>query len=583
VALLILSLFLQATLLPPGMTQVDTSREDRLVKTALEYIERGRKVSVGIQLVDDSTGIPYIYGMPCTRKALRTFGQQFVHRERQIVSKGIRHSVRGKAFLPIVILIILSVFSPGAASHQVAASRLEVGEVQQDVDLYRKGNVTINIIDEAGNPLSGLTVGYAQVTHDFLFGVGLTNSEDPYYYDVTVFELLKDAGVNYALPYLTWELTARSPSWVETAYKPRTLHDMGYTLTGHCLVWFYDQFSNLPSYAKQLTFEELKQRVKSQIMQVVDRYRAWIHIWEISEPNFEYSNSLHLTTQQWIEICKLAATAIREADPDGKVLVNMPIADVPEIGYFPIQFLRTLAKEGVQFDIVGLELYGNGRAPGAFLDSNGYPVISWVSGRIDEFSQLGKPIFLSEIGVPSKPSEETQAEWLKQVYTLAFSKPHVQSVTWYNIYAPQSDTFYPDSGLFRTVKPSSEPKLAYYSHKELVSQWTTTGTGKTDENGALHFRGYAGEYEISVAGYENSTIHVSEARENVFTILLRKVAKPLVSGTSTAASTTSTVVTTGTMFELDQWLYSTIVVVAVAASTVIIAVRRRGKGKTSVE
>jgi len=454
-----------------------------------------------------------------------------------------------------------------------AGEELEYAAAQQSIELHRKNDVTLKIIDQDGNPLSEAKISYTQATHDFLFGVGLTNSENPYHYDVTVFELLKDAGVNYGLPYLTWELTARSPSWVETAYKPKVLHEMGYTLTGHCLVWFYDQFSNLPSYAKQLTFGELKERVRSQILQVVDRYKAWIHIWEISEPNFEYSNSLHLTTPQWIEICRIAAAAIREADPDGKVLVNMLMADLPQIGYYPIQFLQTLVKEGVQFDIVGLELYGNDRTPGVLLDSNGYPEISWVSKRIDEFSQLGKPLFLSEIGVPSKPSEEAQAEWLRQVYTLAFSKAAVQSVTWYNIYAPGSDPFYPDSGLFRAVKPSPEPKLAYYAHKELVSQWTTTGTGNTDESGTVRFRGYAGSYTISVAGYENSTIHVSEGEENAYNLVLKPLTKPSVSTTSTTAAA-STVVTTITQSQSSFWLYAAIVIVVVAAGAFYLRRRR---------
>jgi hypothetical protein len=491
--------------------------------------------------------------------------------------------LRIKSILPVVILLCISILSAGITPHQVVASKLEVGEVQQDAGLYRKGNATIKIIDEAGNPLSSLNLSYAQVSHDFLFGVGVTNSEYPSYYELPVFALLRDAGVNYALPYLTWKLTTESSDWIEQAYKPRELRDMGFTLVGHCLVWFYDEYGNLPAYAKQLSFEELKKEVKAHVSDVVARYKDWINIWDINEPNFQYTNSLNLTETQWVEICKTASETIKEADPDGRVLMNMLPADVPHIAYYPIKFLKRLVAEGVQFDIIGLELYGHERTPSVPLDGNGYPQLSWVSKRLDEFSRLGKPVFLSEIGVPSKPSEETQAEWLKQVYTLAFSKPYVQSITWYNIYAPKSDPFYPDSGLFRTVKPSPEPKLAYYTHKELVSQWTTTGTGKTDENGTLHFRGYAGEYAISVAGYENSTIHVSEARENVFTILLRKVTKPLVSATSTTTSTTSAVVTTGSMFELDQWLYSTIVVVAVAASTVIIAARRRGKGKTSIE
>lgn len=471
------------------------------------------------------------------------------------------------------MLLAMSILSAGITPHQVVASRLDV-EGEQEIDLHRKGNAAIRIINEAGNPLGGLTVGYAQVSHDFLFGVGVTSSEPPSYYELPVFALLKDAGVNCALPYLTWKLTTESSHWIEQAYKPRELRDMDFTLIGHCLVWFNDKYGNLPAYAKQLSFEELKKEVKAHVSDVVARYKDWISIWGINEPNLEYTNSLHLTTHQWIEICKIAAAAIRETDPDGKVLVNMLIANIPQIGYFPIQFLRTLAKEGAQFDVIGLELYGNDKTPGTILDTNGYPVISWVSGRIDEFSQLGKPIILSEIGVPSKPSEETQAEWLKQVYTLAFSKPYVQSITWYFIYAPKSDPFYPDCGLFRAVKPRPEPKLAYYTHKELVTQWTTTGTRKTDENGTLHFRGYAGEYSIFAAGYKNSTIHVSEGKENTCTVALEMPSGAPVSTTTTVSMSKALVSTTTAVI--------TLAIVVTIASLGIIALRRRGKEKTTL-
>ena len=58
VATLLALTFLLQACLPLAATQVDTSREDQLLKTALEYIEKNRKGSAEIRLIDNITGRP---------------------------------------------------------------------------------------------------------------------------------------------------------------------------------------------------------------------------------------------------------------------------------------------------------------------------------------------------------------------------------------------------------------------------------------------------------------------------------------------------------------------------------------------
>lgn len=104
------------------------------------------------------------------------------------------------------------------------------------IEQYRKGNVTLKIFDGRGNPVPNAFVEYKQMTHDFLFGVGTTRGDPPGYYPDETYCFLKEAGINHALPYLTWNLTS-NPDWIEEAYKPAFLHNMGFILTAHCLYW----------------------------------------------------------------------------------------------------------------------------------------------------------------------------------------------------------------------------------------------------------------------------------------------------------------------------------------------------------
>ena len=117
--------------------------------------------------------------------------------------------------------------------------------------------------------------------------------------------------------------------------------------------------------------------------------------------------------------------------------------------------------------------------------------------------------------------EDLQATYLRAAYTIFFSKPKVQSITWWEAYDTLG-TFVYHGGL---CSETLQPKKAYYVLKDLIKSWTTTGTGVTDEKGQVSFRGFGGTYEVIISDPETGLskkqkVTVEEQNDNLITIML---------------------------------------------------------------
>jgi endo-1,4-beta-xylanase len=95
---------------------------------------------------------------------------------------------------------------------------------------------------------------------------------------------------------------------------------------------------------------------------------------------------------------------------------------------------------------------------------------------------LGELIHITELGVPSTSAHARnprtqklwhgaewtpaiQADWVKQFYTLCFSKMQIEAITWWDLADP---AFTRDGGL---LDEKFQPKEAYTRLKTLVDSW----------------------------------------------------------------------------------------------------------------
>ncbi len=132
----------------------------------------------------------------------------------------------------------------------------------------------------------------------------------------------------------------------------------------------------------------------------------------------------------------------------------------------------------------------------------------------ERFAAYGKPLHFTEVTLTSGPSdgmvkktkdqryswrttpagEERQAREMARFYTILFSHPAVEAITWWDFSDDQAWRGAP-AGLLRK---DMSPKPAYHALKKLVKEaWWTNETLSVLAGGTVEFRGFYGEYTLS--------------------------------------------------------------------------------------
>lgn len=472
--------------------------------------------------------------------------------------------LRLKALMILVLLLPIL-----TAAQAIRGYGEEATNSVDAIERYRKGDVVLRLLDDVGRPISGASIIYKQTNRDFLFGIASGG---------VPLSSLQEAGINYVEVYASWKATQYPGAGaLGTAYLA-AMRNLGFVLSGHCLVWMVGSYPsipgadpwNLPYEVKTLKYEQLKEELYDHVYMTVNEYKSFIKYWDINEPFWRYGDPFNLNSAQWIEIIRLSVDAIKKADPEAKIYMNNLIGDFPTLGYYPISNMKLLMDMDIDFDAIGLELYGDNRSPGVPLSGN-YPELSWVSDRLDQFGKLGKPIILTEVGVTTVPNQKAQAEWLKRAYTIAFGKPYIKGVAW--TFA-LDDPFLPNGGLF---EQSGQPRQSFYALKNLTDSWLTEGSGTTDGEGALRFRGFAGNYSIRVTtdGIEpfETAIYLQEQVENQFEISMPKKTTPT-TATVTSSILQSSVTSSNASSLPQQEVYAVGIAVLASCLMIVLGVKR---------
>lgn len=129
-----------------------------------------------------------------------------------------------------------------------------------------------------------------------------------------------------------------------------------------------------------------------------------------------------------------------------------------------------------------------------------------VYGRYAEF---GYPLYITEITVPSTLGGKTvgeaiQAEVAENYYRLWFSLPGFAGIAWWNLcdgaaYITDGGRRNEDLVKGALLDDNMREKPVYQALYRLIRrEWTTSLEGTTDAAGGLDFRGFRGDYDITV-------------------------------------------------------------------------------------
>ncbi len=256
------------------------------------------------------------------------------------------------------------------------------------------------------------------------------------------------------------------------------------------LFWFHD--CCIPDWLRNMKYDELLKYAEELTTDTMKRFGDSLYAMEVVNELHDWANELNLNHDQITELTRLINDVSKSIAPNVKTTINSCclFAEYAHMNQYssgkeakfrqrtPWQWTKDLLDAGIDIDIVELQMY--------------YPYRDLQDSILmtERFEVFNKPLHYSEVGVsggitersiklgrvdmPNEPSlwhqqwdEETQADWLEQIYTLAYSKPYIKACNWFDLI--DSYSYMQNGGLFKSEK--GEPKAAYHRLKNLIEKW----------------------------------------------------------------------------------------------------------------
>jgi endo-1,4-beta-xylanase len=314
---------------------------------------------------------------------------------------------------------------------------------------------------------------------DFLFGCnffGYSNNNEEYN------QLFKQLFNFATVPFYwsTFEPKAGEKNFARVDTMVDWLNRSKITPKGHPLVYFNE--SVIPDWVRGKSYQEIKELTERRVSEITRYYGARIPFYDVINEahNNPWANALNYSPEQLLDLTRIAAEASRFGNSQVTRIINSCCLWAENVAYekppqrSPYEYINACIAAEIPFEIIGVQLYYPGRD------------MFEINRMLERFSQFGKPIHITELGVASsteldetaylkKPSglwhkpwsEEIQADWIEQFYTLCYSKPYIQAITWWD-FVDYPGHFWPHGGLLNS---NMTPKQSFYRLRNLLKRW----------------------------------------------------------------------------------------------------------------
>lgn len=371
------------------------------------------------------------------------------------------------------------------------------------IEKHRKADATIAVVDAAGKPVAGAKIEVRQTRHAFLFGCNIFlwgkthDSRLEAAYRGRFAELLNYATLGFYWP--SYEPRQGEPHHAYAEEVARWCREQGIAAKGHPLAWNYSDPRWLPDDAAEVRRLQL-----ARIDNCVHRFAGLIDRWDVvnEATHFDRDDLLKKApkmTQLWqkygrVDFTRECFEQARRANSKATLLIN----DYRTEEDYARLIEQLVAKDGKPlYDVIGIQSHMHGS--------------TWSNRRIwdvcERFSRFGVPLHFTETTIlsgdpnhghrgPSTPEGEAyQAREVVRFYTMLFSNPAVEALTWWDF----SDLHAWQNAPAGFLRSDMSPKPAYEELKRLIKgKWWTRAELQSAADGTAGFRGFCGEYQITI-------------------------------------------------------------------------------------
>lgn len=396
----------------------------------------------------------------------------------------------------------VSVVPPGAldAERWVAQERFMQEVALPNIEKYRKGEARLLISDESGKPVQDLTYTLRLAKHHFGFGASLH-----FFGPVpTVLGTRPDfrppavapQALERFLEVFNYTVIPFSGKWMylEPEEGKRNYEELDKYVdwcARHGIEMEFHYLSGIaPSWMIRKTPAQQAELFRKHALEVVQRYHQRIRVWQVVNDTI------------LLEAAPPIMQEIRRLYPDLRLGISdctkfyrsSSSANLYRELYRGLDDVRYLAGQNAKADFFA----PHGHAPhGLWAD------VRDMYASFDAFAREGTRVHVSEFMIPlseiSGPvrygawTPELQAEFVERFYTVCFSHPAVAAVNYWDL-GPASLNLGAN-----LLDENYNPTPALLRLKELVkNRWTTQLAGRLPADGALSFKGFHGDYELTV-------------------------------------------------------------------------------------
>ncbi|SFD97794.1 Endo-1,4-beta-xylanase, GH35 family [Actinacidiphila alni] len=373
------------------------------------------------------------------------------------------------------------------------------------IDQYRKGGLTVKVVDAAGHPVPGATVKADMQDHAFGFGTAvdaatmMANTADgqKYRQAVTNGDFNRVTFGNN-LKWNHWENTTERATVTLPALK--WVREQGLDFRGHNLIW--PSWGNMPADVQGLAGDRtaLRSRIDTHITDEASALTGQVDTWDVvNEPYSEHNVQDIMGPDEINRWYNLA----RQADPKAKLVLN-DYDLLEDNGWdkrhqdYITGLVTRIKNGGYPLQGLGLESHFTGLQPTPPQD---------VYDLLNRYAALGLPLEATEFDIPTT-DQQLQADYTRDFMTILFSQPDVTAISTFGIW--EKNIWNPLAALYNadwSLKPNGQ-----VWHDLVTRQWWTNASGTTDSAGAYTTRGFLGDYVVTVtANGATEKVHVDLA------------------------------------------------------------------------
>ena len=428
--------------------------------------------------------------------------------------------------------------------------------VNENIEKYRKGNMTVSVIDENGNAVHNAKIKVNQIKHEFKFGANLfmldeleTDEKNKLYKDYfkSIFNMA-------TLPFY-WSSIEPEKGKVrydknsEKYYRRPPIdlcieycEENGIEPREHALAYEH-QF---PKWLSNTTVDEIKEALEERYKEIAKRYADKI-------PTIEVTNEMlwnHRVTEfynenDYIEWCfKLAEKYF----PNNQLVIN----EYTEAfwgencrstdSYYAYTEANML--KGARIDAIGAQFHVFESRESEINKASYLYNPKRLYDHMNLYSNLSKHLQVTEITIPAYSNEtadeDIQAKILEYLYTVWFSHPSMEQIIYWNLVDGYAYVENPTPEAIRwsqgnmtvgenvyyggLLRFDMTPKPAYITLDNLINKkWHTELNLILNDEGCVNFRGFYGDYEIEITKDEKTVIKtftLSSKKENNLTVAI---------------------------------------------------------------